>query len=229
MSRVLLCTIFVAVVTFVQGNEECDASDSDLVGFKSWQVSDGTLPQADNFQFTVYDSTYDKDCIFIVGGNSYRRTFYCYNITSEQVSTYYGAGGDTYLTTDDDRVATCQRGAVMIDGLIYYIQQDGDIKTIDPLIGVSSETTLTTISGVLRGCLAKHPNQTQLYIQGSDSSLNPSTQFYIYSFDTASYSNGPSLYYARNQPNCIVNEYYIDNPYLYIFTGYLTTGIGMCF
>ena len=164
-------------------------------------LSDATLPTGDRDINVNYNKDYNADCIWLLGGNACPKCVYCYNITGDSIYYY-----DTLSTGGYTRGKT---SSVMLDDTIYYVRYNG----IALKYNISNQTE--TIIGDLpltHPCIEKHPNNTlkELYFIDGDSG---STKFYVYNLDNNSYYQSVSLYSGRLQAECIINDYYPNEPY----------------
>lgn len=174
----------------------------DLSGFvKSWIHSSATLTVATSYPNAVYNESFDFDSIYILGGESCPTCVSRYFISNDTLMIY-----DT-LTYSVPQTLT-RPGSVLINNNIFYVTDYGELRkyTIETK---ADESVFTIAEGGRRPCLTKHPKNTFLYMQacGNSGDCSYSSNFYVYSMENNSYTQGPSLNYARRTVTCVINDY----------------------
>ena len=125
-------TAFVIIITaaFSLCEFVCQGSD-DLAA--SWTVSDAVLPTATRNVYTVYNESFNSDCIWVFGGVHNPTYVGCYNITNDSLSEYdiLTSGGYTHG----------RPGSTIIDNIIT---NNGELHSYD--IADKNEATLMTFN-----------------------------------------------------------------------------------
>ena len=193
-----------------------------LSSFRAFTLSDAILPSPTTNIDAVYDASFDPKSIYMTGGTECRTCIWKYNIHDDTIALY-----DTLRNTTGGVTSGSDRSSVFINGAMYWLSQNGDLLKYDILS--KKDSIIHSFTTVFDGCLTKHPNNGQLYIQGAKAAsadpMDAATQFFIYNLDSnAAGSNvavavGPSLNHGRSHPSCVISEYYSNNPYLYVFAG----------
>ena len=144
--------------------------DPSLSRFKSWTTSDDTLPAVNRDSLLGYDSSFDVDSIWIIGGTADSNSVYRYSIRNDTVFSGYPT-----LTSDSNRWARANPGSRMHNDTVYFITDDGDFR----LYNTTTHTEITLeATGLYRSCLTAHPtDEVMLYLQSSG------TDFYICNVD----------------------------------------------
>ena len=156
-------------------------NDDDVVAFKLWARSDASLPAASRGTTSLHDATLDDNSIWIMGGQWCHVCVYRYFISNDTIITY------DYLTNGGWTLSS--NSAVLVNGIIFFLNEYGAIYTYDIMNKVESSSFIVNVTNLWHGCLTKHPDNSQIYVQGPQYHDIVSTQFYYIDINNYNGSN----------------------------------------
>ena len=162
---------------------------------KSWSTS--YAPWGDSQHYVTQDAA-NGDYVWIIGRLSNLVFRYQVSTDSFQQFSFSETTASGTQTTD----------SVMVDNIIYLLENDGPISTYDTSDGTFNDGVIDNEGPWKYGCVTAI-NNILLVVDGQWDGY-----FWYYNITNSTWSEGPNLHYSRYRPGCIVH-----NNYLYIVSG----------